>query len=64
MPSPCYPPINQISHSCISEEANSPSVLVVKNEVPDYGSSDQAGEGKDVGDGVDVFMGCELGEDF
>jgi hypothetical protein len=36
----------------------------VKNEVPDYGSSDQAGEGKDVGDGVDVFMGCELGEDF
>lgn len=37
---------------------------VVEDEVADDGGGDEARERQDVGDGVDVFVGGELGEGF
>jgi hypothetical protein len=39
-------------------------MVVVKDKVTDYGSNDQPGESQNVWNGVDIFVGCELGQDF
>lgn len=51
-----YPAIEEISDACISEQAQCPGVLVVKDAVADERSRDEPRCSQDVGDGVDVLM--------
>ena len=54
------PAVDEVSDAGVGEEPNGPGMLVVQNEVADDGRDREPGEGEDVGDRVDVFVGsCE-----
>ena len=59
---PGNPSVDEIGDAGIGEEAHGPGVLVVQDEIADDGGGEEAGEGEEVGDGVDVFVRGE-GED-
>lgn len=64
MPFARDPAVDEVGDAGVGEESEGPGVRVVQDEVADDGGGDEAGQGEDVGDGVDVLMGGELGEGF
>ena len=49
--------VDEVGDGRVGEETDGPGVLVVQDEVADDGGGDETGEGEDVRDGVDVFVG-------
>lgn len=53
------PAIDQISNTGVGEESKSPRMVIMYDEIATDRSGDQTGEGKNVRNGVDVFVWCE-----
>jgi hypothetical protein len=64
VPAPGDVAINKICETGVGKEPDSPGMVVVQDEVADDGRGNEAGEGEDVGNGVDVLVRGELGQDF
>lgn len=62
IPFPRDPAIDQVGDAGVDEEHEGRQMLLVDDEVADDGGGEQAREGEDVGEGVDVFVGVEGGE--
>ena len=59
------PPVEEISHTGIGEKGQGPGVMAMDDAVANNWGREEAGEGEQVGDGVDVLMcGGEQGKDF
>lgn len=57
------PAVEEVGEAGVEEEGEGVEVLVGDDEVADCGGGDQAREGEDVGDGVDVLV-AEASGDF
>ena len=62
IPSPGNPPVEQVGDSGVRKQPDGPGMVVVQDEVAYHGSGDEAREGQDVGEGVNVLVGRELFE--
>jgi hypothetical protein len=64
IPSSGYVPIDEISDTRISKQANSPGVVIMKNKVTYGWRCDEARESEKVRNCVDILMRSELSEDL
>ena len=62
LPFPRYPSVDQVRDGGVDEENQGRQMLFMNDEIADDGGGEQAREGEDVGDRINVFMGVEGGE--
>ena len=64
VPSPGDISIDEVSKSGIREESDGPGMVVMQDKIADDWSGHKTGEGEEVWDGVDILVGCELGQNI
>lgn len=60
MPFPRDPTVHEVRDAGVGEESESPGMRVVENEIADDGGGDEARQGEEVRDSVDILMWREL----
>jgi hypothetical protein len=64
VPSSGYVPIDKISYTRISKQADSPGVVIMKNKVTNGWRCDEARESENIRNCIDVLMWSELRDDI